>query len=479
MMRLRDGIAEFRDALSRAPNVWEQIDIRVLAVRVEDRFVNLMTRCELVNKENDVVSRGIGDRTIGEIACLHRFLPLTDLDFILDGLLAGEINLADNRIQYLRKESEMDQEGAVYDGSFSFHIAELRYIYGEKSQISDAGTLLLYAHGASVQNVLGQTRVAVDRIDRTLRGLPNPIDGLNALSRFVCGRSLIGMTYNTSFEVAAPISVRFDRARCMFRRGHIDVALVAPSHSLANAAGLAMTWSDARRQPVSRSFVLEHWENIDGFFHIRVEADLEEAQTVTLLVRVGQHCVDRLELEDHFRGEENIYIQAYLTCDPELRALQESLLHSKVNSAAFEYAVPRLLSLCGLHMIPLAGSKRVGDAADGIAFVPFSNIVFALECTTATIDSGGKFGKLKARAVALQEAIPTFRVVPVVATALSRDEISPGELKRAGGEGAAVLGRDDYTRLLQLAEANATPLEVAEFIESCIPAQEARLPYGR
>jgi hypothetical protein len=478
MMRLRDGIEEFRDALSRAPNVWEQIDFRVLAVRVEDRFVNLMTRCELVDKENDDVLRRVDDRTIGEIACLHRFLPLTDLDFLLEGILAGEINLAGNRIQYLRKESEMEREGAIYDGSFSFHTAELRYIYGEKNQISDAGTLLLYAHGASVVNVLGQTRVAVDRIDRTLRGLAEPIDGLNALSRFVCGRSLIGMTYNTSFEFAAPISVRFDRARCVFRRGHIDVELVAPSRSLANATDLAMTWSNSRRQPVSRSCVLEHWENIDGFYHTRFEADLEEAQTVTLLIRVGQHCVDRLELEDHFRGEENIYVQAYLTCDPELRALQESLLHAKANSAAFEYAVPRLLSLCGLHMIPLAGSKRVGDAADGIAFVPFSNIVLALECTTATIDSGGKFGKLKARAVALQEAIPTFRIIPVVATALSAEEISPGELKRAGAEGAAVLGKDELGRLLQFAEANATPLEVAQFIESCIPAQEARLPYG-
>jgi len=165
--------------------------------------------------------------------------------------------------------------------------------------------------------------------------------------------------------------------------------------------------------------------------------------------------------------------------DPELRGLQDSILRSKLNSAEFEYAVPRLLSLCGLQLIPLAGSKRVSDATDGVAFVPYSNIVLALECTTATIDNKGKLGKLKARAVELQEAIPTFRVVPVIATALLREAISFGELKRAGAESTAVLSQEDLITLIQLAEANAAPLDVAEFIESRVPARETPSGYPR
>lgn len=103
----------------------------------------------------------------------------------------------------------------------------------------------------------------------------------------------------------------------------------------------------------------------------------------------------------------------------------------------------------------MAGDRQLGDAVDLVAHMHDTALILAIECTTGSIDLGGKLGKLVARARRIEAALSDHEVIPVLITALNRQAISESELQGAGADRIAVLAQEDINELqVMLAKGN-------------------------
>jgi hypothetical protein len=139
---------------------------------------------------------------------------------------------------------------------------------------------------------------------------------------------------------------------------------------------------------------------------------------------------------------------AYDAFDPQLRTLVEAL-STKDRSRArdVEPAIANMLWMLGFNTCHLGGVKTLQDGPDILAATPSGHIL-AVECTVGMIKTDSKMHKLLARTTAIRDQLfrsghGHLRVLPVMVTTLSRDEIA-SEIGDAVKQGVYVICGDDF-----------------------------------
>lgn len=143
---------------------------------------------------------------------------------------------------------------------------------------------------------------------------------------------------------------------------------------------------------------------------------------------------------------------AHEAFDPKLTWLTRLLFdpaYQRPDSRKFEEGVSYLLSMLGFRATRY--DKPLDDAPDIIASTTRGDIAL-VECTTGAIDKEGKLGKLAGRVVAVRQRLAasnhqSTRVLPVIVTALNREQISV-DLEQAQKLGIAVLTSEDLSSAL-------------------------------
>lgn len=138
----------------------------------------------------------------------------------------------------------------------------------------------------------------------------------------------------------------------------------------------------------------------------------------------------------------------YERFDRELTALAAALATNDRNRARdVEPAVASLLWMLGFNTCHIGGTKVLQDGPDILAATPDGHVV-VIECTIGTLKADSKMPKLLARTAAVREQLSKaghahLRVLPVMVTTLSRDEIA-SELGDAVSNGVYIIARDDF-----------------------------------
>ncbi|MEX3785803.1 hypothetical protein [Paraburkholderia sp. BR14374] len=130
----------------------------------------------------------------------------------------------------------------------------------------------------------------------------------------------------------------------------------------------------------------------------------------------------------------------------------------------FESAVAWMLWGLGFAPVSFGMSPKTRDAFDILAVSPRGDFV-VVECTLGLLRAESKLSKLSAREAALHKMLATsglqhVRVLPVIVTAMTRDEIK-ADLCAAAETGVLVLSREDIEAVLdgeRLRFANADQL---------------------
>ena len=460
--------------LAGPSSFWKSVDLRICAIRSGRRWVNLVTRGFLDHRAPGSVPK-FPPVTRPNVRAWQVVRPIADLPTVVHGIADGVMKL---RPRFVRYTSRSDQHGM----DMRCHFNEWATSYSGDPDLWSGH--LLVGYGSSIWDVVRQAGHDPLELDGMIRGGPNPYDGLPDLARRFCGR-LRGLEVHgtsTVVELVAPLAVRFDPDSVTSSSEAITVGLRAAADVYVEKAKIAWTIGAAGQPPRDGSLALREyqWAGVGGTLRARLETPIQRGDsTATLLILVGDRCVDRMTVPLPGAGA-NIRIRAHNTVDPDLHRFREQLLPAKLEKAReFEAAVGLLFFFLGFHVDPLSALKGLGDAVDHLAHAPASSVILVIECTVGPLDPGGKIGKLINRSQRTRRELPDAQVIAVLTTAARRDELSEVDVEKAERGDVVVLCREDLQELWAAAQAGRGSIEVVRRFRRDLGRARVRRGKGR
>ncbi len=440
--------------LADGPGFWKSVDLRLCAIRSGDRWVNLVTRGFLDHRRPASVPQ-FSPVKRQDFGAWQVVRPIEDLPAVVRGIADGTTKLGPRSVSYIRA----DQLGTEMRCTFNEWTASYIADYDLWSCHS------LRGYGSSIWKVVGQAGHDPGELDGIIRGGPNPYDGLSDLVRRFCAR-LRGLEVRdnaTVVELIAPLAVRFDPEAVTSSSEGVTACLKAAHHVYVENAKIAWTAGSAGQPPRHGSRELSEckWTGERGALHAELNIPVQRGDsTATLFILIGDRCVDHVSVPLAEAGA-NIRIRAHRTADPGLQRFREHLYPARPDKAKeFEAAVGLLFFFLGFHVDPLSAQKGLGDAVDHLAHAPGSSVILVIECTVGSIDAGGKLGRLFGRSQRIRRELSESEVIPVIATAARRRELSDAEVEKARRDDVVLLCREDLQDLWDAAQSGKPSTEL-------------------
>lgn len=170
----------------------------------------------------------------------------------------------------------------------------------------------------------------------------------------------------------------------------------------------------------------------------------------------------------------NPRILAFNHFDQDFTVLNDYLLGKGGNqSKDFEIGVGLLFHFCGFNVGPYGRvkalqSRAIQEEIDHVVFAPSGSHIIAIECTKKDLDIDGKLSKFSRRVKEVRDLLPTFSVIPLVCTPLSKAMIAKSDNLKADKEQIGVVAAEEIQTLLEMAGQNKDPEEILEFLNSLI-----------
>lgn len=135
--------------------------------------------------------------------------------------------------------------------------------------------------------------------------------------------------------------------------------------------------------------------------------------------------------------------------DDKLTVLRDFLLEElkpRREARNFEIGVTWLLWMLGFNVVHVGAAPRLSDATDLLATTPKGHMLL-VECTTGQLKAESKLAKLVERAQTIRRRLDAsgnhhIRLLPVIATALGREEVK-ADMDQAQQLGVVVATRED------------------------------------
>jgi len=297
--------------------------------------------------------------------------------------------------------------------------------------------------------------IGINLLDWQLRSLEFPYDGLDDLliSFLEVPKPSWGRVIESSLvEVIAPIRLRLGDG-CKLYKGKLDIYVEAVSYEKLDdiTIGLIEIGNNSQRRS-SHVLTKTDCKKVENRFIIHKKMSVDEAYSVIVFLRFRDNALDMRVIVDPSLLLKNPRILAYSHFDENLNVLKDYLEgKGKGPLKEFEIGVDLLLHFCGFNVGYYGQIKRIQEEIDLVAFVPTSNHIIAVECTTKDLDVNEKLSKFSRRVKELQERLVKFSTIPLIFTALERAKISKSDLKKAKDERIGVVAAEEVQRLLEMA----------------------------
>jgi hypothetical protein len=449
-MNITAECQKFLDAVAGAGRLWRALDGRTVAIETDRGWYNLGTRVYLDHRPPSEVTRFPSLPTSEKILVAQWVRPIDELEELLRELANGQATISGKRVTFRRIPRDKESEGQAYD--YRYHFSDLTSQYVKQYVHFSAHTLTGY--GSTTHDILGRSPLDRTDLDSLLRSGAAPYDGLSDLEVFFLGKpvptdssTMVGM------EMFAPFQLGFDRHGSRLESGELRIRVWSLCEAHIQSSLVAVFGIGTGNLPVQLVLDLNGIARSED--HDRWECDLEtklqDVRWAKVLLNVGKWTVDRLVLHDVKAVASNPRVAIYAAVDQELELFLEALFPVDTHeSTRFEHAVARLFTFLGFQVDSFAGQRRLSEGVDLLAYDPFAAQVLVVECTVGSLDTGGKLGKLVARARSIRLGVPGCEVLPVIVSALSRDRLSDAEVAKAVQDGVAVISRE---RLIELVDA--------------------------
>jgi hypothetical protein len=305
----------------------------------------------------------------------------------------------------------------------------------------------------------------VERIDRALITGDPPYMNLQDLGRaFIRTTQDLGPGMGNSFWVAAPLYTRITEIR-LDSPGTLGLRIETPRPVAESDLRLAVRrWSPK--------------EDLREVYAVKLGKDDNsplrggEAQ---IPLETAQFIEAHLLFRNVDVGQATHWVPSSDSANPRMAAFRSTLLGDERldmalgvgekelrNSGAFEITVGWVLTFCGYQVLATdLKAYDLGNAPDIIGFVPYAKSAVAVSVTLNEFSSDDLV-RLRDQSERLTRALPGLEVLPV---AVSRKQaVTEPEAETARHLGIALVGRDELTHLLQMADANEPPPKCHDYL---------------
>lgn len=447
---------DFSRQIAKAGPLWQSVDVRAVAINLRGIWHNLFTRCMLDERLPADVPPIHHLPSSASIQCLQRILPIDGLDTFAATLLDGHIPFDECDLSYKDLGRENSFANPYWQHDARFHLASDFY--------PSANNVLGYvptfdfsferftATGTTIRDLFSRAGSDLQSLDNELRVLQKPVDGLDGLVRTFLGMDGdVSIQQSTLVEVVAPYEAELIAERCTLSDSLLQAVVTTRSERILEELDLGLIWRNADTEYHSNAIKLrdETWSKIESDrYQCEIKIENAGAPYAILLLRTASRCIYRLPVTNR-TAKSNTRIRAYAAFDDDLDELRIGLDPDGPRRASeFEGSVARLFHFLGFSVDVFGGLGKKLDSVDAIAFSESPPICLALECTTGSINSGGKLGKLVERTKRLDSDLEDIPVQGVIATSVARSGISAAEIVAAGIDRLAILANEDLQELL-------------------------------
>ena len=463
-------IDKFREAIRPYRDGWQSIDIRAVCFLAYEKWINIGTRIILSEKAaTDPTDHPILP-AMPNFCALHVVRDIADLDGLLDHIQTGMLTISEKEIHFGMIEAN---EVKVAPPSFHFQQARrgTKYFHGEYPHMS------LEHWGAAFHHLLNAHDQALlqDELDWKLRSLETPYNGLQDLLINFLGtsRSAYGPIQSSHTEIVAPLGLRLGNESTLSNGKitvHVECVSIPKTDDISIGVVALSGTSPANR--TSQSLARSDWRGSAGVIH--KEISVGAASSAIIFLSFKGEALDMQTVNDPAALLKNPIILAYNHFDQDLCALKDYLLGKGGDqSKDFEIGIGLLFHFCGFNVGPhgrvkARQSKSIQEEIDHIIFAPSGIHIIAIECTKKDLDTEGKLSKFSRRVKELRDLLPTFSVIPLVCTPLSKAIIAKSDIQKADKEQLGVVAAEEIQAILEMSGQNKGPDEILNFLNGLI-----------
>jgi hypothetical protein len=448
---MHSPLTVFLENVRRDIALWQSVDVRVMAARIEGVWHNLYTYARLRGEAPARVRLLPHLLKTDMLRCEQFVLPIEALPSFLDGVETGAWP-RENPVEYLA-----GQFGLGSTEAYEFRHGQFYQVgqFHERPEIEWAAHVLT-AGGESTGTIVGRIPGGYTHLQTLIQQQPYPFQTMEHQVRHVLGDAPHSFGSGNCFcRVVAPYEVRIEADSVHLSDGTASVTVVAESRGAAERARLQLTTEPARDEIPENSLLppVHTWvTEAEGPWRWAHQFQVGDAGAVSFILHCGAQSL-QWERRNAFRvGGRSVPLLVSETLDPDLEVLRQSLSGESGKSgrqAQFEEAVARLLTLGGF-LVDRFSEKKLSDGIDLVAFAPDVLLCLAVECTTHAISASGKMSKLVGRASYLREAVAPMSLLAIAVTSLSADGVAASDWENARRSGVSVITREVLLEMVTL-----------------------------
>lgn len=324
---LASATASFLAALRETPDLWLSLDIRTIAVRAHDRWHNLITRCHLAATEVDEQMRLHSLPSEAELRCFQSVIPATELPTFLMSVSQGSAVVGEETVQFTAFDNAGGYTQTPYQTAWARFAAPQ---YGGASGAYGGSTAhQLEVSDWSIREYFKLRPEFFASLARRFEGLELPWEGVQGLARVALHSPYeVGPSNDARVDVVAPLGARFVDGTLRLESGKVTVTVATDSMAVGTRCQVGFIAKGPDGSYVNGTARIAAWRwrgrtsPKEAFLEFRVP---RATQSVTLLLRVGTHVIERKDVQDAGAVDETVHLRAYEAFDPGLKSLRAAL----------------------------------------------------------------------------------------------------------------------------------------------------------
>ncbi len=459
---MNEVINKFLENISKFKECWNQIDAKVISVKIGDQYANLISSLTLEYEQNpkDVIYEGLP--YTDKINVLYAKFEIAKLSDILNNISNGIFVIQNKKIIY----GKSDEIGLKYQINFREH----KILIGQKFYLrqNPFSNFILESYGSdSIRNIsrLG----GIDDIDSEILKFSQPYENLyEFVKSFFNFSTLKNFTYdyNTLVILSAPLKIYFtDKCNLSSKQLHIEIYAEIPEINNDMIIKIINYRIDEEIERHNFPLPKHEWEGESNSYRFDKNYHYLNSHHVKLRLEYKGELINETEIINPEIQSLNIRAIVHLEYDKNFDIMQSFISGgSKQPQRDFEISIAWLLHICGLNVADYGILSKISDSIDLIAFSPIDNRILSIECTTNLPDKNDKLAKLFKRTTNLQEKLPDYILKPIMITSLSNHEIPQSEYDKADTMNIDIVTQEKIAMLLDLSRKPSPVVEVLDLL---------------
>jgi len=456
----------FLDRFSRLAHLYPSFVVRVGVTPTERGLSVVFLSATLDHRKPTEIEAPRYDPSVDGFQALTRVKPVRDFKSFVHSVRKGTVRIGGTRARILRNR----HQGHELANEREFQIDESNQ-FGYDPE--DRKGIAVYMN-RQMHDVTGD----LAKWEAEWRCSDPPyLNARDVVEHYFKRKAAQDLVYSDSPHSFVHLFLPLDMSvsdRSGFEGDTFRLEIAAPERAKAEETDASVVCYTGR-EPVRQKLQLERTNARPRATFVGTQAGMGEVSSIRLAFSYGGHLLEECTWTNPLRTIQNDALLIHGIFDPQVDLLKRYLKGEGRDAARdFEKGVAWLFHSAGFRVAHYGSDERIQGGPTGdpdiIAFSSSNGPILVVECTTKPGRVTEKLEKLHSRANLVRRKLARRRIVQVLATSATRDELAPGVINEAAQNEVSVLTRFELFKILGMIETEPTSRQMMSMLEGCIPS---------